>query len=42
MRIAFFSNFLNHHQLAFCQEMIKIVGEKISTLLHVRRLTSRD
>ena len=28
MRIAFFSNFLNHHQLAFCQEMIKIVGEK--------------
>lgn len=24
MRITFFSNFLNHHQLPFCQEMLKI------------------
>ena len=28
MKIAFFSNFLNHHQLAFCQEIINIVGKK--------------
>lgn len=27
MKISFFSNFLNHHQLPFCQEMIKILGE---------------
>lgn len=26
MKIAFFSNFLNHHQLPFCQEMIKILN----------------
>ena len=27
MKITFFSNFLNHHQLPFCQEMIKILGK---------------
>ncbi|MFI3165931.1 MAG: glycosyltransferase family 4 protein [Bacillota bacterium] len=27
MKIAFFSNFLNHHQLPFAQELIKLVGE---------------
>ena len=27
MKIAFFSNFLNHHQLPFCQEMIKILND---------------
>ncbi len=26
MKITFFSNFLNHHQLPFCEEMIKILG----------------
>lgn len=26
MTITFFSNFLNHHQLPFCQELIKLVG----------------
>lgn len=26
MKISFFSNFLNHHQLPFCKEMIKKVG----------------
>ncbi len=26
MKITFFSNFLNHHQLPFCQEMRKILG----------------
>ena len=27
MRITFFSNFLNHHQLPFCLEMLKIIGD---------------
>lgn len=27
MKITFFSNFLNHHQLPFCQEMIKLHGD---------------
>lgn len=27
MRIVFFSNFLNHHQLPFCKEMVKLVGD---------------
>lgn len=27
MTITFFSNFLNHHQLPFCLELIKLVGE---------------
>ncbi len=27
MKITFFSNFLNHHQLYFCNEMIKILGD---------------
>lgn len=26
MKVAFFSNFLNHHQLPFCQEMITLLG----------------
>lgn len=26
MKVAFFSNFLNHHQAPFCEEMIKILG----------------
>ena len=28
MKITFFSNFLNHHQLPFCQEMVKILGNE--------------
>ena len=28
MKITFFSNFLNHHQLPLCMEFIKIVGEE--------------
>lgn len=27
MKITFFSNFLNHHQLPFCMEMIKKIGD---------------
>jgi glycosyltransferase involved in cell wall biosynthesis len=27
MKIVFFSNFLNHHQLPFCLEMVKLLGE---------------
>lgn len=27
MTITFYSNFLNHHQLYFCQELIEIIGE---------------
>ena len=27
MKITFFSNFLNHHQLPFCKEMYKCIGE---------------
>lgn len=27
MKITFYSNFLNHHQLPFCEEMIKILGK---------------
>lgn len=27
MKITFFSNFLNHHQLPFCKEMYKILGD---------------
>ena len=27
MKIAFFSNFLNHHQLPFCLEMQKLIGD---------------
>ncbi len=27
MKISFYSNFLNHHQLPFCMEMIKLLGE---------------
>lgn len=27
MKITFYSNFLNHHQLPFCNEMINILGE---------------
>ena len=30
MKITFFSNFLNHHQLPFCQEMIKILGKNFT------------
>lgn len=26
MRITFYSNFLNHHQLPFCMEMVKLLG----------------
>lgn len=27
MKVTFYSNFLNHHQLPFCEEMIKILGD---------------
>ena len=27
MKVTFFSNFLNHHQLPFCTEMVKILGD---------------
>lgn len=27
MKVTFFSNFLNHHQLPFCKEMYKILGD---------------
>ena len=27
MTITFFSNFMNHHQLPFCNEMIKLIGD---------------
>ena len=27
MKITFFSNFLNHHQIPFCNEMYKLLGE---------------
>ena len=27
MKVTFFSNFLNHHQLPFCLEMVKILGD---------------
>ena len=27
MKVAFFSNFLNHHQTPFCNEMVKLLGE---------------
>ena len=27
MKITFYSNFLNHHQLPFCQEMVRKLGE---------------
>ncbi|RNF39621.1 glycosyltransferase family 4 protein [Planococcus salinus] len=27
MKVTFFSNFLNHHQLSFCLEMYKLLGE---------------
>lgn len=26
MKITFYSNFLNHHQLPFCKEMVKLIG----------------
>ena len=28
MKLTFFSNFLNHHQLPLCKEFIKHVGEQ--------------
>jgi len=27
MKVTFYSNFMNHHQLPFCLEMVKILGE---------------
>lgn len=30
MKVAFFSNFLNHHQLPFCLEMVKKLGKDFS------------
>lgn len=27
MRLTFFPNFLNHHQLPFCMEMYKLLGD---------------
>ena len=27
MKVTFYSNFLNHHQLPFCKEMVKILGD---------------
>lgn len=27
MKVTFFSNFLNHHQLPFCEEMVNILGD---------------
>ena len=26
MKVSFFSNFLNHHQLPFCREMFRLLG----------------
>lgn len=33
MRITFFSNYLNHHQLPFCLEMIKLLGKENFTFV---------
>ena len=27
MKLSFFSNYLNHHQLPFCLEMVKLLGD---------------
>jgi len=42
MRITFFSNFLNHHQLSFCIEMYNLIGENFKFVatepIHEERL----
>lgn len=30
MRVTFYSNFLNHHQLPFCQEMVRLLGDSFT------------
>lgn len=38
MTITFFSNFLNHHQLPLCCELIKLIGEKNFHFVSVERI----
>ncbi len=35
MKLTFYTNYLNHHQLPFCKEMFKLIGKDFSFVAHV-------
>lgn len=41
MKITFYSNYLNHHQLPFCEEMYRMLGDNFKFVAHMPVLSSR-